>query len=74
MNRADDLDQAVPRCPRCLDHEHVERSGGWGHRWFCPACDLVFVGSAAEQQAESRRRADEERAQRERARRLGAAA
>lgn len=58
MSGTGDFHDAVPRCPRCLNHHQVEKSGGWGHRWFCPACELVFVGTAAEQHAESRRRAE----------------
>lgn len=65
----DDHTQAVPRCPRCLAHDQVERSGGNPRGWWCTGCRLVFAGTAGEHASEARRRATEETARTQWARR-----
>lgn len=53
----DDFRDAVPRCPRCLEHTTVEHSGNYHRRWYCTTCDLVFNGTRAEHQVEAAKRA-----------------
>ena len=56
MNTAD-AHQAVPRCPRCLDHHQVERSRQHERPWICHHCVLVFTGTQSEAAGEARKRA-----------------